>query len=189
MSNEEVRNKLLDAAIQLLRQKPADRITIREIAKASGTNSAAISYHFESKEKLFQEANHYYWLQLNRIYKSIMEEKQLTPEKAEQYSARIMKFYLESAGVLRTEQNSLMNKDVDNSTKERINFQLQAVQYMIKSLKPEVSALELTVKAVRFISALAYPALWAGMNESAAVPGMSQRDLVSAYIKDIVANI
>jgi AcrR family transcriptional regulator len=189
MSNEEVRNRLREAVIKLISQKPADKISIREIAKEAGTNSAAISYHFENKEKLIVEANKHYWMKLCKIYKSILEEDKLTIIKAEEYSRKIMDYYFESIGVLRTEQNSLMNFGMDEDTKERINLQFNAIKHIIKSLKPEVSDMDLTVKAIRYFSSLAHPVLWSEMYEKLVSQDISLNDLITVYIKDLLANI
>jgi AcrR family transcriptional regulator len=189
MSNEEVRNKLLEAVIKLIGQKPADKISIREIAKEAGTNSAAISYHFENKDKLIQEANKHYWLKLCKIYSCILEEDHLTVAKAEQYSKKIMDFYFQSTGVVRTEQNSLMNFGMDEDTKYRVNLQFNAIKYIIKSLRPEVTEMELTIKSIRFFSSLAHPTLWVEMYEKVVSPEISLDDLITAYIKDLILNI
>ncbi len=47
------KQQLFEAARQLLQQKSYKQISIRELAAASGLNSAMISYHFGSKEGLF----------------------------------------------------------------------------------------------------------------------------------------
>jgi AcrR family transcriptional regulator len=189
MSNEEIRSKLLDAVIKLIGQKPSDKITIREIAKEAGTNSAAISYHFENKDRLIQEANKYYWEKLCIIFKKIIEDDNLTIDKVEQYSLRIMNFYFDSVGVLRTEQNGLINNDLDDDTSDRIHMQFKAIQYLIKFLKPEISDLELKIKTVRYFSSLAYPALWPEMYEKVIPSAMTLGELKMAYIKDLVDNI
>jgi AcrR family transcriptional regulator len=189
MSNQEVRNKLLEAVIKLISQKPADKISIREIAKEAGTNSAAINYHFGNKENLIVQANKHYWMKLCQIYKDILEEDQLTVEKAEEYSKKIMDYYFESIGVLRTEQNSLMNFGMDEDTKDRINLQFNAIKHIIKSLKPEVSDMDLMVKAIRYFSSLAHPVLWSEMYEKLVPQDVVLDDLITIYIKDLIENI
>ncbi len=50
------REKLLQAAVECLREKGYARTTARDLVAASGTNLASIGYHFGSKEALLNEA-------------------------------------------------------------------------------------------------------------------------------------
>lgn len=50
------RERLLDGAMQCLREKGYARTTARDLVAASGTNLASIGYHFGSKEALLDEA-------------------------------------------------------------------------------------------------------------------------------------
>ena len=57
MSEEkhETKEKLLDAAESLFASKGFDEVSIRELASAADANVAAVNYHFQGKENLFQE--------------------------------------------------------------------------------------------------------------------------------------
>src|ERR671934_1978720 len=50
------RDRLLDAALECLREKGYARTTARDLVAASRTNLASIGYHFGSKEALLNEA-------------------------------------------------------------------------------------------------------------------------------------
>jgi AcrR family transcriptional regulator len=50
------RDKLIDGAIECLREKGYARTTARDIATAAGANLASIGYHFGSKDALLNEA-------------------------------------------------------------------------------------------------------------------------------------
>lgn len=47
------KQKLLDAALTLLAEKNYNNISIRELGKLAGVNSAMVSYYFDNKEGLF----------------------------------------------------------------------------------------------------------------------------------------
>lgn len=49
------KNRLLDAAEELFASKGYDEVSIRELATAAEVNVAAVNYHFQGKENLFQE--------------------------------------------------------------------------------------------------------------------------------------
>jgi AcrR family transcriptional regulator len=50
------RSKLIEGTLRCLEELPAERITARAIAEASGANLASIAYHFGSKDNLVTEA-------------------------------------------------------------------------------------------------------------------------------------
>jgi AcrR family transcriptional regulator len=51
---EQTRRRLLETAQTLFAEHGFRRTSIREIARAAGTNVAAVNYHFGSKEKLYR---------------------------------------------------------------------------------------------------------------------------------------
>ena len=57
MSEEkhETKQRLLDAAEALFAAKDFDEVSIRELAAAADVNVAAVNYHFQGKQNLFQE--------------------------------------------------------------------------------------------------------------------------------------
>jgi AcrR family transcriptional regulator len=55
-STDTHREKLLEAARMLLRERDYGSITARDLVAASGTNLGSIGYHFGSKEALLNEA-------------------------------------------------------------------------------------------------------------------------------------
>ena len=53
---EDNKERLLQAAIQLFAEQSFDAVSIRQIASTAQVNSAMISYYFGSKQKLFEAA-------------------------------------------------------------------------------------------------------------------------------------
>lgn len=54
-SSSDTRRRLVAAAASLFSEHGFRGVSIRQIARAAGTNSALVSYHFGSKEALFEE--------------------------------------------------------------------------------------------------------------------------------------
>jgi AcrR family transcriptional regulator len=52
---QRTRNSILDAAEELFAEAGDDRVTVREIALKAGVPLGLVSYHFTTKEKLFEE--------------------------------------------------------------------------------------------------------------------------------------
>ncbi len=53
---EDARGRLIDAAIALFAEKGYEGTSVRDLATEAGVNVAAVSYHFGSKDALYQEA-------------------------------------------------------------------------------------------------------------------------------------
>ena len=62
------RERLLAAAEDLMAERPAHELTVRDITARAGTNVAAIGYHFGSREDLLLEA-------LRRVLVRVTEER------------------------------------------------------------------------------------------------------------------
>ena len=52
---QKTKDRLLDAAESLFASKGFDEVSIRELAAEAGVNVAAVNYHFQGKENLFQQ--------------------------------------------------------------------------------------------------------------------------------------
>lgn len=189
MSTSEAKKVILNSVIELINKKPLNKLSIREIAKKAGMNSAAISYYFGSKEILFNETMKYYWGNLCCIYERIIAENQLTPNIIHSYCKEIMYFYFKSSGILRSEQSSFMEQGMNEDTKQRIELQFNAISFIILSIKPQTKKEELMVKTIRFICSLAHPALFVESIESIKPKEMVFDDFLDSYITDIIDNI
>lgn len=54
MQSEETQRKILDTALDLMRKKGFDQVSIRDICKAAGLTTGAFYHHFPSKEALLE---------------------------------------------------------------------------------------------------------------------------------------
>ncbi len=54
-TDQQPKERLLDAAEELFAAKGFAEVSVRELAAAAGANVAAVNYHFQGKENLFQE--------------------------------------------------------------------------------------------------------------------------------------
>ncbi len=57
MNDTDARNRLLMAAMEILQEEPdVSKITVRRLAEKAGVGIGLINYHFQSKDKLMNEA-------------------------------------------------------------------------------------------------------------------------------------
>lgn len=160
------KEKLIIATMQLLEKKDGKQISIREIAELAGQNSAAISYHFGGKEKLVEIAMLRHKEILLKIFTDILEEKEMSKEKVEQFATRLVQYLIQYEGAYRTGRQIEMRniKDgMESCDHEFTGIQMKALKHMVGLLMPQVSEKVVTMKAVQFISSLAYPAIYLDM--------------------------
>jgi AcrR family transcriptional regulator len=188
MSNEEIRDLLIHTAIKLIRKKPSNSITVRELAKEADVNPAAISYYFGGKEQLFEKAKDAYWQQICEIFREIEAQTAMTPDEAKGYCNRMLQFYLSSRGILRTEQTDLLKEGMDSTTGSRVASQFDAIRHMILLLNPHTPQRLITARTIRVFSSLAHPALWLEAYEKigGAIP---VDDMLNIYAEEIVNSI
>lgn len=55
LTDQETRQRLLDAATQLFAERGFNQVTVRDICAAAGANLAAVNYYFRDKWGLYQE--------------------------------------------------------------------------------------------------------------------------------------
>lgn len=61
--NENIRDKILNAASRLLRERPD--VSLAEVAAAAGVSKGTLYYHYRSKTELYLDIGERYWTQLS----------------------------------------------------------------------------------------------------------------------------
>ncbi len=66
--DNETRQRIVDAAIELFREKGMDGMSMRELAETAGVNKGLLHYYFKTKEALFREV---FGHQVEMLYKEV----------------------------------------------------------------------------------------------------------------------
>lgn len=74
-NSEETMQRLMDAGAELFDKKGYHNVSIKEIGRLAGCNSALISYHFGSKQALYQSIIDSQLKVLHRLEESIEKEE------------------------------------------------------------------------------------------------------------------
>ncbi len=115
------RKRLLETALLLFTQKPYDKVTFKDIEKATGLSRGALTYHTPTKETLFREAVELFVFRNNTLT-VLKDEDKTSLEKT-------IRSFVE---VLRQEQENWRKVGV-----ESINYALVNVQMSYYSLFKE----------------------------------------------------
>lgn len=188
MSNEKIRSLLINTAVRLIGEKTSDAITVRELAKEAGVNSAAVSYYFGGKDQLIEKAKDIYWQQICEICRQIKTQTTMTIGEVNRYLKQMLNFYLSSSGVLRTEQTDFLQQGVDSSTSNRIALQFDSIRHMILLLNPDTPQRLIIARTVRVFSALACPALWVEAYKGTGAT-ISLDEMLNIYVEEVVNSI
>lgn len=187
----DTKEKLIWATMKLLEKKDGLQISIREIAELAGQNSAAISYHFGGKEKLIEIAMKRHKETLLGIFIDILEEQEMTKEKAYQFATNLVHYLIKYEGAYRTGRQ-LEVKNINEGTKscdeEFTSIQMRALKHMIELLLPKASEKVVMMKAVQFFSSLAYPTIYLDMF-GVLQQEESLEEFLDQYIKQVIETL
>lgn len=87
-SNQDTRERLLQAALQAFSQRDYDSVSTREIVKLAGANISAITYHFGSKQQLYLATAEHLVSQAQRLLQAPLGEIQQAIPQASPAQAR-----------------------------------------------------------------------------------------------------
>lgn len=103
------RLKLIEAATILFAQKGLAGVSIREIAKQAGVNSALISYHFEGKEGLYAAVLEHQLFFMSEIVKRISNDHLSPSEQIKEYANAVLGLHQRSPMLVRFIYSELFN--------------------------------------------------------------------------------
>lgn len=114
------REKILQAAFELFGQHGFSGTSIREIARLSGVNLAAINYHFKNKENLF-------WCVMGESLSAMdakLKELYENSENLEELSMSIYDFMLNESSTMKNAFKMLLTDGLDQPEDESVREQL-----------------------------------------------------------------
>ena len=94
-NSEETMQRLMDAGAELFDKKGYHNVSIKEIGRLAGCNSALISYHFGSKQALYQSIIDSQLKVLHRLEESIEKEAKLPLQRLKKYLHAILQSQLD----------------------------------------------------------------------------------------------
>jgi len=81
MSQQETKQRIMDAAVRIFSRKGFSNTTMRQITAEAGVNLAAVNYHFGSKENLIEEILKNHVVPLNRERSERLDRVRKTADK------------------------------------------------------------------------------------------------------------
>jgi len=107
----EIREKLINNAINTIRKSGIHKLTMRELGQDVNIKSSSVMYHFKSKDKLIfelvQSYNEEFFLHLEEINQNITNPKERINKLIDLYEASLHDEKLCLCGVIAIESNHL----------------------------------------------------------------------------------
>lgn len=166
----ETKEKIMHATLELTKQEGFEKITIKKIAEASGTNVALVNYYFGSKENLLSES-------IKLILNSFKHTFAILDDFTISARDRLRQFLLDYLQVIRQypellSRIILMGQTVFSSQHEYGSFLnllgFPKIQSTLRELTNEQQPEQLMTMTVQIFGALFLPALMSPILETGA---------------------
>jgi AcrR family transcriptional regulator len=166
----ETKDKIMRATLELTKQEGFEKITIKKIAQASGTNVALVNYYFGSKENLLNES-------IKLILNSFQHTFAILDDFTISARDRLRRFLLDYLQVIRQypellSRIILLGQTVFSSQHEYGSFLnllgFPKIQNILRELTDEQQPDHLMTMTVQIFGALFLPALMSPILETGA---------------------
>jgi AcrR family transcriptional regulator len=168
-NNNSKKDMILKVVLDYITNHNEFDITIREIGRLAGVNSAAVSYYFGSKDNLIKEASKYYYISSNEIFKDL-ENKNIKPrERMISFCMNYSEHMLKYIGFLKAHISSyIVEKETECEMQDWLGTNIEEIRTTIKEHTKITDEEILNFKAIQLISSMVYPTL---MNKYKSVIG------------------
>ncbi|MHB8076288.1 TetR/AcrR family transcriptional regulator [Desulfosporosinus fructosivorans] len=191
INNLTTKEKIIEAALEIIASEGFQKVTIRKIATMAGVNIAAVNYHFGSKEKVLNEALEHVMIQMKKIFNYLKDEEHSPEVRLEIFIQKYSKIlFTYPDPVKNLIHQSIHEHSVSNNFQEYLKFEgIELIKNLIHQLRPEENDSILYMLTMQLLSSLAFPVLLG--NRAVDIFGieLNQTDNQRAYTKLLVKNI
>lgn len=191
VNNLTTKEKIIEAALEIIASEGFQKVTIRKIATMAGVNIAAINYHFGSKEKVLNEALEHVMIQMKIIFNYLKNEEHSPEVRLETFIQKYSKtLFTYPDPVKNLIHQSIHEHSVSNSFQEYLKFEgIELIKNTIHQLRPEENDSILYMLTIQLLSSLAFPVLLGNRVIDIFGIELNQTDNQRAYTKLLVKNI
>ncbi len=154
------KEKILGVVLKYISENETHQITIREIGRLAGVNSAAISYYFGSKDNLIQEACKYYYDLGNKIFEELKTEDGDPRDKLKSFFINYTNHMFKFPGFLKAQISQYISEtqirtDVVAWLQSNCKYLADCIGQATKEQSQEI----LYFKSIQLLSSIVYPFL------------------------------
>ena len=184
--NEEAKDRIVKAVMEMMGKERNEKVTVREIAQRAGVNIASINYYFRSKEKLMEEVERRAVERMASIYEILQAEDRPVYEKIFCWADELMAFIMEYPGFLYMMGSKVLNQDTKVFQKH-IEESEANLMPAVKEITKISNQQELLFKVRQLMAGVIYPVLiQASMDvkEEGTLADKEQRNLYLTSLMD-----
>ncbi len=184
----EVRDRILEAAIECVEQEGIQDVTTRSIAKQAGVNSAAINYYFRTKEALLDEvltrtAEHF----LMDIEETLKKTDRPFKENLREFCTYLLEGGLRWPRISKAHLYETFTHDrYDGVFVAKLNRVLGRLLASMRENLPRRSEEKLKLGVVRFACSILFPILVPDLFRDLVGVGFGDQNLRTSYIQELI---
>jgi AcrR family transcriptional regulator len=191
IDNLTTKDKIIEAALEIIAREGFQKVTIRKIATTAGVNVAAVNYHFGSKEKVLNEALEHVMIQMKKIFNYLKGEETSPAVRLEAFTQKYLKTLFKYPDPVKNLiHQSIHEHSVRNNFQEYLKSEgIDLIKNTIHQIRPDENETILYMLTMQLLSSLAFPVLLG--TRSAEIFGieLNQTDNQRTYAKLLIKNI
>jgi AcrR family transcriptional regulator len=196
--NEDVKNRILDAAEKLFCEKGFDRTSVRELTAEAGCNLAAINYYFGGKEKLYSEMFRRQFQMMIQGHLDTIDRVMSEPEISLE---KLLRMIIEPP-IRRAADNETKGQILKLLVREFLDQKIDP-EYVVKDMKekffdrlgsvfmelvPGLPEEKITLIVMSFDGVILHPFLFMDFYQKS-IPGLTIDDLLDHMVRFVAAGI
>ncbi|MEN6463361.1 MAG: TetR family transcriptional regulator [Syntrophomonas sp.] len=189
-SNQNTRDKIIQAALAVIGERGTNGVTTRIIAGKANVNHAAINYYFNSKEELIERALEHYYEGLEDVFLILRDQKISAKERLIKFAEDYIRYDNRFPGVKHQIMSHLIvGKEADSKVSGLMPGNMQAIKLVFQEILEGLEDKTISFKAMAFISGVAYPLLMTRYGDVVMGSGYGENALTREYIKELINSL
>ena len=185
------KDKILEAALEIISSQGFQNVTIRKIATAAGVNVAAINYHFGSKDNVINAALEYLMVQAKSIFKYLKNSHETPEQRLRNFVEKLAKNFSKYPDQIQyLIYQSIQEQATQNKFQEYLKTEgIDLIKTTMQQIRPVEDDAVLQMRIVQLFSCLAFPVLLG--NRTSEIFGVEFGDSKkrNAYIEFLLKSI
>lgn len=160
MENQDPKERIIQATLEIIGNHGTDKVTIREIASRVGVNVAAVNYYFGSKSNLIQQSMQYFAEKMQNAFHIFHQKELPLKDKLHLFLTNFAETAVMYPGVVKSLVNQMMeNGEIRSEVAVTMEKGSAAIKQVIGQLIHSTDDKELSFISLQLMSSVIYPIL------------------------------
>ncbi|WP_442603641.1 TetR/AcrR family transcriptional regulator [Paenibacillus sp. KN14-4R] len=160
MENQDPKERIIQATLEIIGNYGTDKVTIREIASRVGVNVAAVNYYFGSKNNLIQQSMQYFADTMQDSFRFFQQKENPLKDTLYLFLTSFAETAVTYPGVVKSLVNQMMdNGEIRSEVALAMEKGSAAIKQVIGQLLQSKDDKKLSFIALQLMSSIIYPIL------------------------------